>query len=157
MTEDSVLGFCYEFGLCGAQNKEKAIYWYNRAAEGGHAKSQYRLGVCYLLKSNRTDIQMAVACWRKAADQGYVIAQFSLGVCYAYGIYGIEVNEYEAKEWLLKAAEQGHDVSQLILDEYDDWGSYHPAIDDIARFAQWYPPKPPSRGVYHKYSMYIKI
>ncbi len=133
-----MLGFCYEFGLGVTQDKEQAIVWYSRAAEKGHANSQYRLGVCYFQKGANAYMQTAVEWWRKAADNGSADAQFSLGMCYAYGIYFPEIKKSEAYEWLLLAAEQGHEDAESILEEYEE-GGFYPPVDCIMKFKKRYP------------------
>ena len=39
----------YENGNCTERNLEKAIYWYNKAAENDSEIAQYNLGRCYKL------------------------------------------------------------------------------------------------------------
>ena len=51
----------------------------------------------------------------QAAEQGDVMAQYNLGVMYYEGT-GIKIDRKKAKEWLRKAAAQGHQEAQAALD-----------------------------------------
>jgi hypothetical protein len=52
--------------------------------------------------------------WNKAANLGYSESQYSLGCCYLYG-KGVKKNSKIAKEWIAKAAAQGHEEAQKTL------------------------------------------
>lgn len=66
------LGERFEYGLSVVQDRSKAVEWYRRAAELGHADAQYKLGVCYEnewgVAKDRTE---AVKWYRRAAEQGH--------------------------------------------------------------------------------------
>ncbi len=59
-----------------AQDYEKAVYWYTKAAEQGMSPAQFNLGVCYEngqgVPRNR---KKAVEWFKKAAEQGNSGAQ----------------------------------------------------------------------------------
>ena len=59
------------------KDEQKAVEWYQKATEQGHASVQYNLALCY---ENGTgvekDEQKAVEWYQKAAEQGYASAQF---------------------------------------------------------------------------------
>ena len=40
-------GICIDEGKGVTQNKAEAVQWYRKAADQGHAKGQYNLGVMY--------------------------------------------------------------------------------------------------------------
>ena len=66
----------YEHGKGVDQNYSNAVEWYRRAAEQGHACSQYHIGVMYhcgygVDKNHST----AVEWYRKAAEQGHTEAK----------------------------------------------------------------------------------
>lgn len=105
----------YEKGEGVPLDKEKAFYWYRKAAEQGHANAQNSLGYCYELGIGiERNEQQAVESYRKAAEQGYAMAQYNLGVCYEYG-HGV-VSDYKlAVYWYRKAAEQGYAKAQHKL------------------------------------------
>ncbi|MBE6293239.1 MAG: tetratricopeptide repeat protein [Bacteroidales bacterium] len=98
-------------------NYEEAVKWYLEAAEQGHAKAQYNLGVCYYNGDGVQQSYVKAAKWyRKAAEQGNMYAQYNLGVCYANG-EGVEQSKSEAAKWYKKAAEQGNTIANYALDE----------------------------------------
>ncbi len=77
------------------------------AAEGGHADSQFNVGLMYEkgigIGKNEKD---AVLWYGKAASQGNSGAQFNLGVLYEHG-RGTDVDFAKANEWYRKASVQG--------------------------------------------------
>jgi len=58
---------CYDNGIGVEKDEQKAVEWYQKAAEQGHAKAQNSLGWCY---ANGTGIdkngQMAVTVCNKS-------------------------------------------------------------------------------------------
>ncbi len=77
-----------------------------KAAEGGSAKSQSRLGTMYFDgRDVPQDYLEAARWWRQAADQGVAKAQYNLGTLYAEG-QGVTQNYQTAAYWFRKAAEQ---------------------------------------------------
>jgi uncharacterized protein len=52
--------------------------------------------------------------WAPLAEQGSVDAQFFLGVMYLYG-EGVPQDDFQAAEWIGRAAEQGHAPAQYLL------------------------------------------
>ncbi|MCD8367240.1 MAG: sel1 repeat family protein, partial [Clostridiales bacterium] len=62
---------CYDNGEGVRQDKAKAVYWYEKAAQQGDAKAQYNLGVCYYNGEGVTRNRTKAKEWfQKAADQG---------------------------------------------------------------------------------------
>ena len=60
-------------------NKKKAVEWWTKAAEQGHAEAQCNLGRCYSDGDGvAMDKKKAVEWFTKAAKQGYAGAQFYL-------------------------------------------------------------------------------
>ena len=93
----------------------EAVKWFRKAAEQGHAKAQFNLGLCYDEGNGVTkDPVEAVKWYRKAAEQGDAKAQYNLGFCY-YNGSGVAKDPYEAVKWYHKAAEQGHAKAQHNL------------------------------------------
>ena len=128
------LGVRYRYGIDGtAQDPAKAVGWFRKAADQGHAEAQYELGKCYAEGVGvDQDPAEAIAWYREAADRGDMMAQFALGLCYAEG-FGVEKDNDEAvyllqdsidqgfadAEMFQKAAEEGHDIDPEILSELD--------------------------------------
>lgn len=64
----------------------EAIKWYRKAAGGGHAGAQYKLGMMYKKGKSVAKYEEKACEWfRKAADQGHADAQYELGVMEANG------------------------------------------------------------------------
>ena len=86
----------------------EAYEWYRKAAEQGHADSQYMVG--RYLEEGWSGIAKkayeAVQWYRKAAEQGHKDAQYNLGRCLEVG-KGVAGNQAEAYQWYKKAVEQG--------------------------------------------------
>lgn len=67
--------YSYAYGVGVPEDKIKAVKWYKRAAELGHAPSQYALGVRYDRGEGiHMDKELAIIWYRKSAAQGYSIA-----------------------------------------------------------------------------------
>lgn len=116
-TEYYLRGWHYANGRGVTQNDEKAVEWYHKAAEQGHAIAQYDLSWMYQhgrgVSPNSSS--EAVKWCRRAAEQGYADAQNTLGWRYQYN-RGVGVkNDEEAIKWYRKAAEQGHADAQDSL------------------------------------------
>ena len=110
-----LLALCFE-----RKNNPRAVFWYQKAADQGYTKAQYRLGRCYANGFGvEQDKAQAVIWCKKAADQGYAKAQYRLGRCYAHG-FGVEQDKAQAVFWYQKAAEQGHQLAQDKLIEAED-------------------------------------
>ncbi|MCC8020830.1 MAG: sel1 repeat family protein [Akkermansia sp.] len=70
------MGCCWISGEGVEHDCTKAVRWYRKAAEQGHAGAQCNLGCCYFngygVKQNREE----AVCWRrKAAEQGHAHAK----------------------------------------------------------------------------------
>ena len=117
------LGYMYAFGKGVEQDYGEASWWYQEAAEQGHAHAQYILSWMYSkgLGVEKNDDKSARWC-KKAAKQGYAKAQFHYGWMLSHG-KGVRRNWRKALWWYRKAAEQGVVKAQRIVDWYD--GLYH--------------------------------
>ncbi|MBO7725960.1 MAG: SEL1-like repeat protein [Thermoguttaceae bacterium] len=94
---------------------EEAAKYFLRAAEQGHAKAQYRTGLCYDLQKGVLEDRAEAANWyQMAADQGLVQAEYRLAECYDYG-YGVPKDSATADRWFLAAAEQGYVKAQYKM------------------------------------------
>lgn len=69
----------YRRGRGIEQNYAKAFEWYKKAAEQGHKRAQYNLGVMYAMGQGiEKNISKAREWFQKAADQGYEDAKRAL-------------------------------------------------------------------------------
>ena len=98
-------GVKYMTGDGVPQDNAKAVAWYRKAADGGHALAQGQLGVMYMTgKGVPQDNAEAVTWYRKAADGGHALAQFMLGAMYAEGKGVPQDNNETAYMWFNLAA-----------------------------------------------------
>ena len=82
----SYLAWFYESGRHVPQDPARAAFLYARAAEAGHAHSQWRFGVMLDLGEGVAENPDEALRWiRRAAEQGNAGAWSSLGVMYALG------------------------------------------------------------------------
>ena len=109
------LGCKYYFGEGAEQNYNKAIKWFRKAADKGHAEAQNTFGVCYAKGQGvKQDNKKAFEWFKKAAEQDNPRAQLSLGFCYRFG-YGVEQDDAKAIELYTKSANQGLAEAQYEL------------------------------------------
>ncbi len=72
--------------LYDAKNYAKAFPLFQTAAQKGHKKAQYRLGLCYDKgRGVKEDDKQAFYWYGLSANQGYAKAQYQLGRCYKKG------------------------------------------------------------------------
>jgi len=91
-----------------AKDEVKAVEWFSKAANAGHAKGQNVLGCCHANSRGVEQNQdLAIFWWTKAADQGEVEALLSLGVLYANGM-GVIKDERKAFDLFERAADKGN-------------------------------------------------
>jgi TPR repeat protein len=110
------LGYDYLVGRKGKpQDYGQAAVWIRKAAEQGHAASQYNLGHMYQQGYGvAKDYSLAISWYRKAAEQGHASAQNNLGSMYGKG-FGVAKDESQAISWLRKAAKQRNPNAQNNL------------------------------------------
>ena len=107
----------YEQGkaLYDKKNYAAAVAKLRPAAEKGHKKAQYRLGVCYDKgRGVEEDNTKAFQWYAKAAAQGHAKAQYQLGRCYKKG-KGTKADMAKAIEYFTKSAKQGNAEAQMAL------------------------------------------
>jgi TPR repeat protein len=112
----------------------QAAHWYRKAAEQGHAGSQFLLAVMYNFGDGvPQDDGLATQWLFKAAENGEPTAQFNLAGRLEEA--GAEYSE-ESKYWLRKAANNGQATAQFILGMRYDEGIDLPK--DAAKAVYWY-------------------
>ncbi|WP_339143419.1 tetratricopeptide repeat protein [Pseudoalteromonas galatheae] len=109
------LGVMYEYGQGVAQSDEKAVEYYQLAAEQGNARAQCYLGLMYEYGQGvaQSD-EKAVEYYQLAEEQGDAGAQFNLGNMYRQG-KGVAQSDEKAVEYYRLAAEQGDARGQCNL------------------------------------------
>jgi len=110
------LGAAYDNGIGVTRDIDKALYWYQKAAEQGVAEAQFNLA--HLMVSEEMSAVVAAEWMRKAAEQGMVDAEYLMGVSYAEGI-GVAIDRGEARRWLQRAVEKGHEEAMRFLKEME--------------------------------------
>lgn len=112
-----------------AKDIDKAIHYFNQAAEKGLAKSLYNLG---LLHFERNEFKEGFDCFHKAYIEGnYAKAAFNCAVCYEKGL-GVQENITKAMKAYEDAQKLGYipAMKKLNNPEY----SYKSIIDYIKTF-----------------------
>jgi hypothetical protein len=94
-----MLGGCFLEGRGVKVDKERAFYWYLKAAESGDSYSQLAVGMSYEHgEGTKKDINTAIVWYKKSAEQDNPYAQFRLGNIYFTDEY-IPRNIVLARMW----------------------------------------------------------
>jgi uncharacterized protein len=88
-----------------------------------------------LCVSAQAEEPSALAAIQQSAGQGDAKAQARLGAMYLLGS-GVEKNEQQAAEWMLKAANQGHVEAEVIVAAMYDRGLG--VKNDVKMANKWY-------------------
>uniref|UniRef100_UPI0037E80282 death ligand signal enhancer n=1 Tax=Semicossyphus pulcher TaxID=241346 RepID=UPI0037E80282 len=108
-------GVCYEKGRGVTKNKEKALYYYQLAAAGGHRQAQYRCAKLLLTSRGHQsvdELNQAINLLEQAAAAGLTKAQ----VCLASAYCREPVRDgSKSVQYLKMAAESGDDTALLFL------------------------------------------
>jgi TPR repeat protein len=114
----------------------KIMRAWRKAADGGHARAQFRLGVCFSFgKGVEKDAVAAAEWYAKAAAQGLAAAQFNLGFLNANGS-GVAQDLKAAAAWYAKAAAQGDADAQRNLGVLYQKGTG--VAQDVKAAAAWF-------------------
>ena len=130
------LGQSYESGEGAAQNYEKAIEWYRKAAEAGNATAMDRIGYLYEHGKGMTeDDGQAFEWFQKAATRGSALGMFNLGYLYDAG-KGVAKDSAQAMAWYRKAADAGDAAAMNNIGAmYQNGESVE---KDFAKALDWY-------------------
>ncbi|CAD5116053.1 DgyrCDS4987 [Dimorphilus gyrociliatus] len=139
------LGLAYELGHGVQKSVEKAVYYYEKAANDEHPSALHNLGVLYIdnglnlergneliakaaeygvaeaqtfvgVKHMRNGNQtMAANLFKEAAKQENAEAQYYLGLCYDNGL-GVEENKHLAIELFKKSSKNGNQEAKEELE-----------------------------------------
>lgn len=101
------LGTMNLYGTGIPKNREKALFWLNKAADIGDSSAVSIIGAIYLEDEELRDYDRALEIFNQAAEKGDLTAEFYLGVMYAEGL-GVEQNYQTALEWFKKAGHLQH-------------------------------------------------
>ncbi|MFH1157273.1 MAG: tetratricopeptide repeat protein [Pseudomonadota bacterium] len=130
------LATLYASGRLVAQNYNRAVYWFSRAADGGVANAHYNLGVIYHQGLGvRADVQKALGWYEKAAELGHPEAMYNLGIAYVEGI-GTKTNIEKGVSYFKRAASAG--VAQAAYNLGVLYESNFIGTIDLDKAAEWY-------------------
>eukprot|EP00035_Acanthoeca_spectabilis_P019135 m.415201 g.415201 ORF g.415201 m.415201 type:complete len:1655 (+) comp16823_c0_seq80:4298-9262(+) len=108
-----LLGNAYANAQGTAQDLERALDLYQKAADLKSLEATITLGVCFERgEGTEEDHEEAVRLYRLAASHRK--AQFNLGNCFFVG-NGVELNRTIAFQWFKRAADQGYADAQLCV------------------------------------------
>ncbi|MBA3721323.1 MAG: SEL1-like repeat protein [Parachlamydiaceae bacterium] len=104
----------YEKGNTFGDIENTSIDFYQKAADRGNAKAQYKIAQDYRLKNNKPEMMKWL---QKGAENGHRESQYQLGLLLGKKDedFIIEQNTLEANTWMIKAATQGHTKAKLYL------------------------------------------
>ena len=116
------------------QNYEEAFDWFMKAAEGGNASAQYKLGLCYLDGKGVVPDSLESFKWiNKAAEQNHTGALNQLAYCYAEGV-GTDADMSMAHATIDKAIQMDPDEANL----YDSKGEFYMMVGDREKAREMY-------------------
>lgn len=107
------MGRIYLYGKGVARDEVQALAWFRKSADQGYYDAQYMLG---LMAEQRNEMKEAHGWYAKSAQQGFPDAEDKMGWMYLNGI-GVDKNPDTAVAWLQKAAAQGSQYSNQVLEE----------------------------------------
>lgn len=99
-------------GLSDEQCLDKAIEYYQKAAEKGNKHAEYKLYETFFDKGEK---EKAFKMLEESAESGNLESQNMLGTCKTFERFGMEINEEEGVKWYRMAAEQGYAEAQCNL------------------------------------------
>ena len=109
------LGFLYVNGYGVRKDTEKAVKWFEKAADNELAIGQFNLALCYIKgEGTAKDMSKAISYLQKSTNQNYSKAELDLGCLLVEGV-GVVADKEKAKYWLEKAANQGMPQAMFIL------------------------------------------
>jgi TPR repeat protein len=103
------LGACFAVGdWAGGKDEAKAVEWYTKAAEQGHALSQYDLGFMWLLGEGTAQDTLKGMEWlNKAGEQGELLDCRLLTDIYRQGMFGVAIDPEKARYWEGRCSSRG--------------------------------------------------
>ncbi|KAF9290288.1 hypothetical protein BGZ88_007388 [Linnemannia elongata] len=131
------LGDRYKDGREVHQDYQAAMDWYCKAAEQGHPRAQFNIGLLYDQEHDGVpqDHSKAFEWFLKSALQGYADAQAKVSQAYTNSA-GVAKDNIEAMEWMVKAAENGQAGMQFSMGASYEKGHGVPQSD--SRSFEWY-------------------
>ncbi|GAA5483046.1 secretory immunoglobulin A-binding protein EsiB [Haloferula sargassicola] len=110
-----VLGFAAETGQGAPLSREKALEFYQRAAEGGHLESKYRRALILLHSADADEKKQGRAALEAAAESEPGMAGRILGEAWLQGVVDGDRDVDQAIDWWIRSSESGDSTSDLLL------------------------------------------
>lgn len=111
-------------GKCVERNPAAALYWFERAAQGGNLMAINMVGRCFDQGWGIARSAYLAEMWfRKAAERGLDWGMYNLATLLTLGEGDVPEDKTEAFFWLRKAADLGHVKSVNLLGGFyeDGW------------------------------------
>lgn len=104
---------------------DQAFFWFKLGAQKNHLDCMYQYGM-YLtqVKSNEEDRLKGEHLIGEAAQQNHAAALTYIGTCYAFGSTEYKQSYQAAREYLEKAADQGHPAALAQLGAFFERGVF---------------------------------
>jgi TPR repeat protein len=113
--EELLTVFMYISGNGVPMDKEKAMFYFDKAADAGNTMAGFMVGYAYYIgKLREKNYVKAAPMIKKAADMGFDEAQLIMAEIYANG-YGFPQNYGNAVRYLRNAVDQGSTVAMMHL------------------------------------------
>lgn len=140
MNAQYYLGAIYRMGLGTFYDQKESFMWFLRAANKGHAESQflvacaYTCNIFFICNETKLVVNDYERINRESKEDVSTWQDF-LPYTDLNGI-GVEKDEEKAYEWMLKAAYQNYVNAQIALGDMFDWGICAPK--DKKEAVKWY-------------------
>ena len=111
------LGNAYLYGSLVLKDQQKAIFWWQQAAEKGNSNAQLMLAVTLLKQPDdgKHNIQQGMIWLEKAAKQNNLEAKSLRGTMYVTGAYGSPKDLKTAQALLIEATRQGSPSAAMMI------------------------------------------
>ena len=107
----NVVGVCYCTGYNVPHDIEKAIKYFEMAAEKDYAPAERNLAILF---EEKGEAEKAFELYSKAAAQDDIYAMNNLGACYLIGD-GVKADPKQAVKWFKKAVKGNDDLAMINL------------------------------------------
>lgn len=103
------MGQHYQAGVYVDRDPEKAMSFYEKAANAGFPEAMYQIGAMYYRGTDiERDMGQAVTWFKKAADKKFLVAYLTLGYLYLEPSVWMERDLQQAEYYYRLAADQGN-------------------------------------------------
>lgn len=112
------IGLCYSNGTLVNKDNNKALEYWQKAANLGSNEANTRITIFKLLSQNENNLELTDKLL-KDAEKGSVLAQSALGFCYEKGVQ-VKLNKATAVQYYRNAAQRGNKSAyDALINMYD--------------------------------------